>query len=683
MKTILCFTLTLITSVMLTLVPNIFAQAPSPQYVVRQIYFYPSDLPPPQNIDPTLDKLVGRVQEFYADEMERHGFGRKTFRLETDEFGEPVRHYVEGKFAKEHYTGNEIGKANEEISEQFDRSEHLIYLIFINRYEPIPNFSQVGGNASGGPFNGTANITLSNYENAPGYLYTRAWTTIAHELGHAFGLPHDFRDDHYIMSYGDAVLRDRLSSCTAEWLDVHRYFNTTHDSSNLVATIQMLDPVLVSSPNTIRLQFEIDSSAELHQAQLLTNSFTWLSNPFFDSTTVLDCKPINGSSTTIEFITTGLAPTTEYVTLHVIDEHGNFTGRRFPIDMTALLPDSEPVLIPDVNLAMAIRESLGLSPESVITELDMLGLGRLDATKKQITNLTGLQHATNLQRAFLNENQIVDLTPLTRLTQLRTLLVIRNKISDIRPISELTQLSEFWIWENDIADITPLVKLTNLTTLKIGHNRISDISPIAKLVNLRQLGLSSNDIDDIDPLAELAKIGYLSLAYNQVSDVRPLINYTNLGYLNLVGNPVKNRKPLLALLRKNPNADIYLKNFDEPLPVTLSHFRAEHTNAGVVLQWTTESEVDNAGFYIYRSQTKDGEFKVVNPQMIQGAGTTGERNEYTWTDTTAKPNVVYYYRIEDVSHAGVREQLATVRLDGLISAKGKFTITWAELKTPK
>ena len=119
------------------------------------------------------------------------------------------------------------------------------------------------------------------------------------------------------------------------------------------------------------------------------------------------------------------------------------------------------------------------------------------------------------------------------------------------------------------------------------------------------------------------------------------------------------------------------------LPVTLSHFRAERTDAGVILKWTTESEVDNAGFYIYRSKTKDGEFKVVNPSMIQGAGTTGERNTYTWTDTTAKPNTVYYYRIEDVSHAGVRQQLATVRLRGLVSAADKLTTMWADLKMQK
>ena len=119
------------------------------------------------------------------------------------------------------------------------------------------------------------------------------------------------------------------------------------------------------------------------------------------------------------------------------------------------------------------------------------------------------------------------------------------------------------------------------------------------------------------------------------------------------------------------------------LPVTLSHFQAEQMEKGVLLKWTTESEVDNAGFYIYRSETKDGDFGIVNPTMIQGAGTTGDRNEYTWTDTTAKPNTVYYYRIEDVSHAGVRKQLATVRLRGLISPHRKLTTSWVDLKTMK
>ena len=136
----------------------------------------------------------------------------------------------------------------------------------------------------------------------------------------------------------------------------------------------------------------------------------------------------------------------------------------------------------------------------------------------------------------------------------------------------------------------------------------------------------------------------------------------------------------LAVFRAEKKTGRALIRSSEPVPVTLSRFRAEHTDAGVILKWTTESELDNAGFYIYRSQTRDGTFKVVNPTLIQGAGTTSERNTYTWKDTTAKPNIVHYYRIEDISHAGVRKQLATVRMRGFVSASGKLTTRWADLK---
>ena len=119
---------------------------------------------------------------------------------------------------------------------------------------------------------------------------------------------------------------------------------------------------------------------------------------------------------------------------------------------------------------------------------------------------------------------------------------------------------------------------------------------------------------------------------------------------------------------------------DLPLPVTLSSFKATRTANGVILNWETESELDNAGFNILRSRTKTGEFKKINAKLIQGAGTTGEHNTYSWTDTTAKPNTVYYYRIEDVSHAGVRQTLTTTRLRGLISAKGKMITHWAAFK---
>ena len=120
------------------------------------------------------------------------------------------------------------------------------------------------------------------------------------------------------------------------------------------------------------------------------------------------------------------------------------------------------------------------------------------------------------------------------------------------------------------------------------------------------------------------------------------------------------------------------------LPVELSYFRPtrDKETGAVVITWSTQSELNNAGFFIKRRQQKDGEFKVINATMVPGAGTTSEKQFYTYTDTTARPNVVYYYQIEDVSLDGNRQTLTRgIRLKGHVGVSGKEINTWGELKT--
>ena len=122
------------------------------------------------------------------------------------------------------------------------------------------------------------------------------------------------------------------------------------------------------------------------------------------------------------------------------------------------------------------------------------------------------------------------------------------------------------------------------------------------------------------------------------------------------------------------------------LPVELSGFGAKRDplTGAVVITWSTQSELNNAGFFIKRSQQQKSKFVVVNPTMIAGAGTTAEKQSYTYTDATADPNVIYYYQIEDVSLDGNRQTLTRAhRLKGHIGAAGKATTTWGELKSSR
>ena len=116
------------------------------------------------------------------------------------------------------------------------------------------------------------------------------------------------------------------------------------------------------------------------------------------------------------------------------------------------------------------------------------------------------------------------------------------------------------------------------------------------------------------------------------------------------------------------------------LPVSLSKFRPERMKdtGEVVVRWITESELNNAGFNILRSEKRDSEFTKVH--FVAGQGTTSERTVYEWTDKSAKPNVVYYYQIQDVSLDGEVTPLRITHLRGNVTAAGKATTTWGEIK---
>lgn len=80
------------------------------------------------------------------------------------------------------------------------------------------------------------------------------------------------------------------------------------------------------------------------------------------------------------------------------------------------------VNIPDPNLRQVITETLKLPTGQPITQQDMLKLTELDGRQKNITYLTGLEHATNLEHLYLVVNAIENLQPLAGLMQLQTLI---------------------------------------------------------------------------------------------------------------------------------------------------------------------------------------------------------------------------------------------------------------------
>ena len=527
MKKLTLLTLTLVLTALAQLTaqqPPEQAQLPqSDRLIVHLVYFRPSDKPVRPNVDAEIDGLIKKVQRFFADEMERHGFGRKTFQFETDAHGNAVVHHVNGKFTEAYYKQNPGG--GEEMGEQIYIPPQSIIVHMLDG-----DLLDAAGHGGGSPYGGGA-----------AKIESWSWDTIAHELGHAFGMfSHDFRSDSYLMSYGH---QSKLSPCFAAWLDVHPAFNPTVVRIGTRATIQMLPATLAAPPNAIRLRFTVTAPAEsLYQARLLIPEKNVRSGYTFNSGGLIGCKRIDGNptSSTVEFVT-ALTPDTESVTLQIIGIDGDDVSyERFPIDVASLLLSAKVVSIPDPNLAAAVRKSLNMSSGEPVTTHSILNLVGLEAHNRGIKSLTGLEHAVNLKAVDLsgehivNSNAISDFSPLEKLTNLAALkLEGMSGLQDVSALARLTNLETLELRYTDVSDVSALAHLTNLKSLLLGYTDVSDVSALAHLTNLEWLSLWDTGVSDVSALAHLTNLRGLYLNYTDVSDVSALARLTNLETLEL------------------------------------------------------------------------------------------------------------------------------------------------------
>ena len=276
---------------------------------------------------------IRNIQTFYAEQMQTHGYGNKTFRFEADAQGEPMVHRVDGQHPDSYYSLFRLSRMERELEQIFDLNENIYFIVLDN------SIGTVGGGVVGrGGRNG---------QNGGIAVFPRgfSWRTAAHELGHAFGLEHNFSDNTYIMSFGSR--RDRLSVGHAEYLTVHPYFNSDTLSST-GAEERGGGPIveLVSSTGypvgstSASIQLKVRDAEGLHQVILFVATIA--PHPSAGFREVKTYRRLGGEKdTVVEFDYDGVIPSLGYTRLSdspaypmyvtVVDTDGNVSSLYFSI----------------------------------------------------------------------------------------------------------------------------------------------------------------------------------------------------------------------------------------------------------------------------------------------------------------------------------------------------------------
>ena len=184
------------------------------------VYFLGSDTEPVPDYARRLSELLLYLRQFYGREMQRHGYGARSFGLDIKSPGRVNIIEYKAKNPAAHYPYENGGgwKAAQELEEFFKanpdrkKSQHTLVIM------PTWNDEKNGPDNPGGvPFYGMGrncfaldypafDIKHLGQKTREGQLLTKWYGGLAHELGHGLNLPHNHQTASDGKKYGTALM---------------------------------------------------------------------------------------------------------------------------------------------------------------------------------------------------------------------------------------------------------------------------------------------------------------------------------------------------------------------------------------------------------------------------------------------------------------------------------------------
>lgn len=249
---------------------------------MHTIYFQPNDAPELDIVQGKISNAVKGSQALYRNEMNRHGFGNKTFKINENN-GKVVINHVRGNHRSNHYADDTYNKVKTVFPDKFNfatppfTKQDNIHLIIVGGVKLINNgLWGYGWPHSDGTYGGWCVVSMDALHQGHGI------DIVAHELGHAFGLNHKDNCNTCLMEAGGSGIE--LTHYEARWLDKHYHFNDRLKDLTFPKLLSNRPKLTDMGNDIIRFELEVTSNIGLHQSEIasIPNNYITLDWHYFN-----------------------------------------------------------------------------------------------------------------------------------------------------------------------------------------------------------------------------------------------------------------------------------------------------------------------------------------------------------------------------------------------------------------
>ena len=115
---------------------------------------------------------------------------------------------------------------------------------------------------------------------------------------------------------------------------------------------------------------------------------------------------------------------------------------------------------------------------------------------------------------------------------------------------------------------------------------------------------------------------------------------------------------------------------DVSLPVQMGGMSATAVaGEGITVQWETQSEANCLGFHVWRSEESSSGYARITSDLIASQGNGSSLTEYVYTDVNVAPNLIYWYKIEEISTSGESAFFGPISVQGVSALPTSYAMS--------